>query len=69
MLSMPHSVVFEHDIKVFTSSYLVQSKHIKLHQQEIPPIDHNVFEISCEPLYTDDYLSNLYKKASSRICI
>ena len=32
-----------------------------MYSQEIPPIDHNVFELFCVSLYTD-YESDLYKK-------
>ena len=40
---------------------LVQSKYIKMCEQEIPSIDRGVFEFFCVPLYTH-YFSDLYKK-------
>ena len=41
------------------SLYLMQSKYIKMHLQEIPSI--GVLEFFCAPLYTDN-LSDFHKK-------
>ena len=46
---------------MFVSLFFMQSKYIKIHQQEIPPIRRNVLEFFCATLYTG-CLSGLPKK-------
>ena len=43
------------------SLYLVQSKYIKMYEQQISFVGRNVLEFFCVPMYTD-YLSDLLKK-------
>ena len=45
----------------FNLLFLVQTKCIKIHEQEILTKSRNVIELFCVPLYTD-YLIHLHKK-------